>query len=75
MPTTVPPEDRIDLHNPSVDEGVASRGACAEVHLPTGRTCTREYGHDGSCDFVPRDRVEESLAGHGLTADEAPPRS
>jgi hypothetical protein len=67
MPTTVAAADRLDVHNPSVDEGVASRGACAEIHLPTGRTCTREHGHEGSCDFVPRERVDTSLADHGLT--------
>jgi hypothetical protein len=74
MPTTVESQDRLDLHNTSVDEGVAATGACAEVHLPTGRTCTLGYGHDGSCDFVPRDHVEESLADHGLGAETAPRR-
>jgi hypothetical protein len=57
----VPPDQRQDLHNPAVDEVVARAGACGEVHLPTGRTCTREYGHDGSCDFVPRDEVADAL--------------
>jgi hypothetical protein len=61
MPRTVPPQERQDLHNPAVDEDVALHGACGEVHLQTGRTCTLESGHDGSCDFVPRDEVAGSL--------------
>jgi hypothetical protein len=75
MTPAVLPEHRNDLHNPSVDQGVAAQGACAEVHLPSGRTCTLGYGHEGSCDFVAPDQVEESLADHGLTAEAAPPRS
>lgn len=55
------PDDRPELHNPSIDEEVAKIGACAQVHLPTGRTCTLEHGHHGSCDFVPRAEVAESL--------------
>jgi hypothetical protein len=61
MNRTLQPEERLDLHNPAVDEDVARHGACGEVHLPTGRTCTLEVGHDGSCDFVPRDEVAASL--------------
>jgi hypothetical protein len=54
-------DDRQELHNASVDEEVAETGACAHVHLPTGGTCTLEQHHEGSCDFVPRDEIEESL--------------
>ena len=28
------------------------RDACANVHLPTGRTCTLPVRHPGSCNFV-----------------------
>ena len=56
------PDDRQELHNTSIDEEAAEIGACAQVHLPTGRTCTLEHHHEGSCSFVPRDEVEESLA-------------
>jgi hypothetical protein len=58
---TIPPQDRPAVHNPSVDESVALRGACGQTHLPTGRTCVLSYGHSGSCEFVPRDRVETAL--------------
>jgi hypothetical protein len=66
MPVTVRPDQRLDLHNPSIDEDVARRGGCAEIHLPTGRTCTLGYRHDGSCDFTPRDRVAETLSDRGV---------
>ena len=43
--------DRLELHNPSVDETLADDGACAQVHLPTGRVCLRKHHHPGSCQF------------------------
>ena len=52
------PEDRQELHNASINEDVASAGGCAQVHLATGRICTLEHGHEGSCEFVPPDRVQ-----------------
>jgi hypothetical protein len=57
-------DDRPEVHNPGVDEQVAETGACGQVHLPTGRTCIREHRHEGSCEFVPRDEVPGSAAGH-----------
>ena len=51
------PHDRPSVHNASVDEAIAGRGACAQTHLPTGRTCVLPQGHTGSCEFVPRDRA------------------
>jgi len=56
------PDDRQDFHNASVDEDVAEAGDCGQVHLATGRTCTLERGHDGSCSFVPPDQVQESVS-------------
>jgi hypothetical protein len=50
-----PPHDRSDLHNASVDEQVAMSGGCGQVHLASGRTCTLDQDHTGSCDFVPHD--------------------
>jgi hypothetical protein len=44
-------EDRPDAHNASVDEEVARAGGCGQTHLATGRTCTLEHHHQGSCDF------------------------
>ncbi|WP_427129175.1 hypothetical protein [Pseudarthrobacter sp. S9] len=48
-------EDRPDLsstHVTHVREDVAMAGRCANVHLPTGRTCTLPERHSGSCAFV-----------------------
>jgi hypothetical protein len=59
-----PLDNRPEVHNPGIDEQVAETGACGQVHLPTGRTCTREHRHEGSCDFVPRDQVPDSVAEH-----------
>jgi hypothetical protein len=52
------PQDRPAVHNPSVDEWFALRGACGQTHLPTGRTCVLPRGHSGSCEFLSRDRAE-----------------
>lgn len=49
--------DRPELHNPSIDEDVASSGGCGRVHLPTGDTCALVHNHPGSCDFVERAEV------------------
>lgn len=49
--------DRLEWHNPCVDEDVARAGACGLIHLPTGRTCMAKQRHHGSCDFAPRDDV------------------
>jgi len=51
-------QDRPWVHNPSVDEAFALRGACGQTHLPTGRTCVLPRGHRASCSFLPRDRAE-----------------
>jgi hypothetical protein len=57
----IPQQDRPAVHNPSVDESLALRGACGQTHLPTGRTCVLPRGHTGSCEFVARDRAETAL--------------
>ncbi|MCU1532715.1 MAG: hypothetical protein JWO49_2286 [Arthrobacter sp.] len=44
--------ERPDLRSPHVREDVAMAGHCANVHLPTGRTCTLPARHPGSCHFV-----------------------
>lgn len=54
----ISPQDRPSVHNSSVDETLALRGACGQTHLPTGRTCVLPNRHAGSCEFVPRDRAE-----------------
>jgi len=52
------------MHNASIDEDAAKAGACAQLHLPTGRMCTLVAGHDGSCDFVPPAEADATLARH-----------
>lgn len=43
--------DRQELHNVSIDEDAADAGACGQVHLPTGRTCSLPSHHSGSCNI------------------------
>jgi hypothetical protein len=62
MTMPAPQPERRSQHNASVDEDLVQRGACGQTHLPTGRTCVLTQNHRGSCEFVPRDRVESSLA-------------
>jgi hypothetical protein len=50
--------DRLDIHNPCVDEQVARAGLCATTDLHTGRLCIRPAHHPGSCDFTERATVE-----------------
>lgn len=59
-------EARLDFHNISVEESTARRGACARIHVPTGRICTLPHQHPGSCHFVRPGEVEESLKQHGV---------
>ena len=54
-PMGEPSLERHEVHNASVDESVAAAGACGQVHLPTGRSCAREHGHGGSCEFTAPD--------------------
>ena len=54
--------DTSEMHNASVDEVAARQGACAQVHLPTGRMCILPHGHRGSCDFIPADAAYASLS-------------
>ncbi|MDQ1624162.1 MAG: hypothetical protein QOH19_2580 [Actinomycetota bacterium] len=37
-------------------------GRCANVHLPTGRTCTLPERHPGSCRFVAPEEAEDVAA-------------
>ena len=63
--TTGPPAaDTSAMHNASVDEVAARQGACAQVHLPTGRMCLLPHGHRGSCHFVSADDAYASLPRH-----------
>jgi hypothetical protein len=35
---------RLDAHNVSVDTSLAQAGACARIHLPSGRICALPQG-------------------------------
>ena len=65
--------DTAEMHNASVDEDAARKGACAQVHLPTGRMCILPRGHRESCDFIPAEAahallpLQRSGAGKGAT--------
>jgi len=52
------------MHNASVDEDAAREGECAQVHLPTGRTCTLPHGHERSCEFISAAAALACLAHH-----------
>ena len=56
--------DTSEMHNASIDEYAARRGACAQVHLPTGRMCILPHGHPGSCHFIAADAAYASLPAH-----------
>lgn len=45
-------QEQSSTHVTHVREDVAMAGRCANVHLPTGRTCTLPVRHPGSCNFV-----------------------
>lgn len=55
-------EARPDLNSLHVREDVARAGRCANVHLPTGRTCTLPARHPGSCQFVGPEDAEQVAA-------------
>lgn len=58
-----------EVHNPSVDEGAARRGACAQVYLPTGAMCILRHGHQGSCEFSAAQEAEALLTEHKAAED------
>jgi hypothetical protein len=49
------PDDRLDVHNRSIDESVAQAHLCGMTDLRTGRTCIRPARHPASCAFVSKD--------------------
>ena len=53
--------ERPDLANLHVREDVARAGRCANLHLPTGRTCLLPERHPGACDFTGPGEAEEAL--------------
>lgn len=56
------PQEQSSTHVTHVREDVAMAGRCANVHLPTGRTCTLPVRHPGSCNFVgPQDAEDVAV--------------
>ena len=45
-------DDRLDLHNSSIEESAAAAGHCGMTDLHTGRVCHEPQHHAGSCAFV-----------------------
>ena len=56
------PDDRLDLHNSSVDARLANAHLCGTFDLRTGRTCIRPVRHHDSCEFVPADSALQAAA-------------
>lgn len=55
-------QEQRSTHVTHVREDVAMAGRCANVHLPTGRTCTLPVRHPGSCNFVgPQDAEDVAV--------------
>jgi hypothetical protein len=46
-------DQRLDLHNASIDEPAAAAGWCGMIHLPSGRICRARARHTSGCTFVP----------------------
>lgn len=52
--------ERLDEHNIAVDTQLASAGACAQIHLPSGRICMLPLRHPGSCQFVSLSNIADT---------------
>jgi len=64
-------DDRLDLHNASIEESAAAAGHCGMTDLQTGRVCHEPHHHVGGCAFVaPAPRVPADPDG---TTDPGPP--
>jgi hypothetical protein len=53
-------QERLDLHNISVDFATATVGRCGFTHLASGRTCQLPYRHRGGCMLRPRQQPHRS---------------
>ena len=64
--------ERIDAHNVSVDTQLVHAGACAQIHLPSGRSCVLPHHHRGSCLFIHPTEMRDTqgfLPAHGIASD------
>jgi hypothetical protein len=55
-------DDRLDLHNSSIEESAAAAGHCGMTDLQTGRVCQEPHHHVDSCAFVAPSRGESVAA-------------
>lgn len=55
-------EQRLDLHNVSIDEELVRFHRCGQIHLPSGRRCIREERHQQSCFFAGPEEVAKVRA-------------
>ncbi len=55
------PDGRQDVHNSGVDTQVAAAHLCGQTDLRTGQVCTKPARHDGTCEFVAKDAVQELM--------------
>ncbi len=56
------PDDRLDLHNASVDTRMAIAHLCGTFELHTGGSCVRPLHHHGSCRFANGDAALDGTA-------------
>ncbi|MGH9063728.1 MAG: hypothetical protein ACRDZQ_05905 [Acidimicrobiales bacterium] len=54
------PDDRPEVHNANVDEGVARAHLCGMTDLRSGRTCIRPARHPGPCAFVSKEEARDA---------------
>ncbi len=57
------PDNRLDLHNASVDNDAANAHLCGTIDLRTGRTCVEPFHHRSPCRFVSKDEAQRMLRG------------
>jgi hypothetical protein len=57
-------DDRLDLHNSSIEESAAAAGHCGMTDLHTGRVCQEPRAHAGGCAFVAPSREPSALDRH-----------
>jgi len=56
------PDDRLDLHNASIDTRMAIAHLCGAFELQTGSSCIKPVHHHGSCRFAPGHAALEATA-------------
>ena len=62
VPRPAEADERLDLHNASIEASAAAAGHCAMTDLNTGRVCQEPHHHVDSCAFVAPSRGESVAA-------------